>query len=211
MTIGTAAVASTKVRSTLGSCARVSPKARLRTVRLGKTAPQIIRGSWCLVGGGTGPVRLSVMVVLLRDAWMGGVESRSDGEPGPEVADGAQHVVLDEFVVDRDGGCGALAGGGDDLGARVGRVPGDPDTRHTRAPSGVGDDPATLVGGAAQRQQQVAVGCESGPDEHGIPRHDPAVLELHAGQGVVLDDEPGDGSFDDADGAGHELFALDRG
>ncbi len=53
MTIGTATVASTKVLSTPGRSARVSPSARLSAVRVGNTATQIISASWCLVGGGT--------------------------------------------------------------------------------------------------------------------------------------------------------------
>ena len=46
----------------------------------------------------------------------------SGGKPGPEVVDGSAHVLLDEVVVDGDRGGGALAGRGDDLGARVGGV-----------------------------------------------------------------------------------------
>jgi hypothetical protein len=34
-----------------------------------------------------------------------------------EVADGVAHVVLDQVGVEGDGGCGAGACGGDDLGA----------------------------------------------------------------------------------------------
>ena len=64
MTIGTATVASTKVLSTLGRSARVSPSARLSAVSVGKTATQIISAIWCLVGGGAvGAVRISVMGV----------------------------------------------------------------------------------------------------------------------------------------------------
>ena len=44
-------VARTKVRSTGPASASQAPSARLRTVRVGKTATQIIRASWCLVGG----------------------------------------------------------------------------------------------------------------------------------------------------------------
>ena len=54
MTIGTATVASTKVRSTGLRSFSQGPIVRLRTVRVGKTASQIIRASWCLVGGPTG-------------------------------------------------------------------------------------------------------------------------------------------------------------
>src|SRR3954470_8088370 len=112
--MGTATLASTKVRSTLGSSARVSPNARLRIVRVGNTASQIISASWCLVGGGTAGAVLVRVMVFLR----GRVGANGSGrEPGPEVVDGRAHVVVDEVLVDRDGRCGALTGGGDDLGA----------------------------------------------------------------------------------------------
>src|SRR3954463_12062987 len=51
MTIGTAMEASTKVRTTVVNVRSQSPRTRLRTVRVGKTAIQIISASWCLVGG----------------------------------------------------------------------------------------------------------------------------------------------------------------
>src|SRR5690348_17708400 len=51
MTIGTAMVASTNVRTIGVSGASQSPRARLSTVRVGKTASQIMRASWCLLGG----------------------------------------------------------------------------------------------------------------------------------------------------------------
>src|SRR3954447_2798380 len=57
MTIGTATVARTKVRRTLGVSASRSPRRRLSRVRVGNTATQIISASWCLVGGGSGLVR----------------------------------------------------------------------------------------------------------------------------------------------------------
>src|SRR6187397_1367335 len=118
MTIGTATVASTNVRSTLGRPARRSPRARLRTVRVGNTATQIMSASWCLVGGGT-----CDMVLLLRSGV--GLDRGSGRQAGPEVVDGTAYVVRDEVVVDGDGRRGALAGGGDDLGARVDGVAGD--------------------------------------------------------------------------------------
>src|SRR3954463_9340467 len=54
MTMGTATVASTKVRSTGVSTRSQSPSSRLMTVRVGNTASQIMRASWCLLGGPTG-------------------------------------------------------------------------------------------------------------------------------------------------------------
>src|ERR671932_24771 len=57
MTIGTATVARTNVRITGLSVCSQSPRARLRTVRVGKTATQIMRASWCLVGAPGGASR----------------------------------------------------------------------------------------------------------------------------------------------------------
>src|SRR4051812_32025283 len=54
MTIGTATVARTNVRGTTARSASAWPRLRLRTTRVGNTASQIIRASWCLDGGGTG-------------------------------------------------------------------------------------------------------------------------------------------------------------
>src|SRR4051794_41952960 len=51
MTIGTAIVASTKVRRTGVNVLSQPPRARFRTGRVGKTASQIIRASWWRVGG----------------------------------------------------------------------------------------------------------------------------------------------------------------
>src|SRR3954453_7177202 len=73
MTIGTATVASTNVRRTGFVSLSEGPMVRFRTVRVGKTAIQIISASWCFVGGptaGTGravgvPTAFSDMVVLL--------------------------------------------------------------------------------------------------------------------------------------------------
>ena len=59
--------------------------------------------------------------------------------------------------------------------------------------------------------EQVVVGDERGADEQRVARHDPAVVQLDAGQPVVLDDEPLDGALDDADGAGDELSRCSRG
>lgn len=51
MTMGTAMVARTKVRSTGFIGRSQSPRARLMNVRVGNTQSQIISASWCLVGG----------------------------------------------------------------------------------------------------------------------------------------------------------------
>ena len=55
----------------------------------------------------------------------------------------------------------------------------------------VDDDPAVVTGGAAEADEQVAVGDEPGADEHRGPGHDLAGLELDPDQPVVVDDEPG--------------------
>src|SRR3954463_6879469 len=162
MTIGTATVARTSVLSTLGSPARVSPKARLITVRVGKTATQIIRASWCLVGGGTDGV---CMECSSGDGWL------SDGKAQTEPGDRDRDVLLDEVVVDRDGRGRPFAGRGDDLGAWVGGVAGGPDPRDGREAGAVGDHPAVVVGGASELCEQVVVGHERGADEHRRPRN----------------------------------------
>ena len=52
MTIGTAMVASTNVRTTGERVFNQSPSARLMTVSVGKTLSQIMTLRWCLLGGG---------------------------------------------------------------------------------------------------------------------------------------------------------------
>jgi hypothetical protein len=59
---------------------------------------------------------------------------------------------------------------------------------------GVGDDPAVVVSGATEAGQQGLVGHEARTDGHRSPGHEPAAVELDAGQAVVLDDEAGDGA-----------------
>ncbi len=54
MTIGTAIVASTKVRATGDRDSSWSPIARFRAVSVGKTASQFIIASWWRLGGGIG-------------------------------------------------------------------------------------------------------------------------------------------------------------
>src|SRR4029079_10804018 len=97
-------------------------------------------------------------------------------------------VVLDEVGVDVDGGGRTLAGGGDDLGARVGDVAGHPDAGASGAPGGVFDDPAALVARAAEAHEQLVVGHEGGRDEQRVPGHDTAVGQLDPHQSVVLDE-----------------------
>jgi hypothetical protein len=53
MTIGTAIVANTNVRTTGESGLNHSPSTRLIVVSVGKTQSQIMMASWCLLGGGT--------------------------------------------------------------------------------------------------------------------------------------------------------------
>src|SRR5665647_1978491 len=185
-------------------------------VRVGKTASQIISASWCLFGGGTwedcGAGRSLDMVVLLD---VGGSELRivmvGDGSglvAAAEVSDGVLDVLLDQVGVEGDGGRGFLTCGCDDLGARVGRVPGDPDARHAGTARRVGDHPAGVVDGAAEADQQIAVRDESRAYEDRRSADGPAALQLDAAQLVVLDEESLHGPVDDADRARRELFAL---
>jgi hypothetical protein len=51
MTMGTATVARTRVRTIGPRSASHGPTVRFSTVSVGKTAIQIIRASWCFVGG----------------------------------------------------------------------------------------------------------------------------------------------------------------
>ena len=51
-------------------------------------------------------------------------------------------------------------------------------------------DPAGVVEVAAQADEQVVFGHEPRTDEHRRSGDDPAVVQLDAGQPVVLDDEP---------------------
>jgi hypothetical protein len=73
MTTGTAIVARMNVRGTVDSVRSRSPISTFRTVSVGKTANQIIRASWCLLGGGTRVVagdRSAVMgALLVRGGW----------------------------------------------------------------------------------------------------------------------------------------------
>src|SRR6478609_9315666 len=71
MTMGTAMVARMKVRRTGLVSFSDGPMVRLMRVRVGKTAIQIIRASWCLVGGPTtGIGRAACEVVLVWGAWL---------------------------------------------------------------------------------------------------------------------------------------------
>src|SRR3954464_6634069 len=136
-----------------------------------------------------------------------GVGDRCDGESVVEVADGVAHVFVDQFGVDGDGRRGA--GGGDDLGAGVGDVPGGPDPRDTGAPGGVDGDPAVGVDVAAEADEQGAVRDQAGRHEQRVNWKNAAVAHLHAPQPVrIVDDELVDGAFDDADTAGQHLGSL---
>src|SRR5919205_4672755 len=95
----------------------------------------------------------------------------SDHGAGGEGVHGGADVLIDEVAVDGDGGRGTFTGGGDDLGARVGDVAGDPDAADAGRPVGAGGDPAVLVEGAAQADQQVIVGDEPRWDEQRRPRN----------------------------------------
>src|SRR5829696_1934268 len=78
------------------------------------------------------------------------------------IADSVAHVVFDEVSVERDGGHRACAGGGDDLGARVGDVSGRPDSRNACPSRGVGGDPAVGVQIAAKADEQAVFGTKRG-------------------------------------------------
>jgi hypothetical protein len=54
MTTGTAIVARTNVRATGDMESSRSPSVTLSAVSVGKTQSQIIRASWCRLGGGIG-------------------------------------------------------------------------------------------------------------------------------------------------------------
>src|SRR3954462_5596700 len=114
MTIGTATVASTKVRTTGDSVPSQSPSVRLSTVRVGNTASQIITASWCLVGGPTG-VRVGCGAGDMGSPRYGlwwkvgtGAGTAAGSAALVERGDRGADVVVDEVGVDRDGGGGAF-------------------------------------------------------------------------------------------------------
>src|SRR4051794_13497199 len=130
---------------------------------------------------------------------------------GVEGVDGVTDVVLGEIGVQGDGGRGAGAGGGDDLGARVDDVACGPHARDGGAAGGVRGDPAVVVDLAAQVDEEPAVRYEARRDEQRLAGHDAAVVHLDAAQLVVVDDQLFDRAFDDDDGAGDELGPLGGG
>jgi hypothetical protein len=119
-------------------------------------------------------------------------------------------VLADQVGVEGDRRGGSLAGGGDDLGARVGGVAGHPHAGDAGAPHRVVDHPAVLVHRAAQPGEEVGVGDEAWAHEHRRPGDDAAFGQLDALELVVSDDEPGDGALDDADATGGQQLALGR-
>src|SRR4051794_31784365 len=131
MTIGTAMVASTKVRTTGVSGRSQSPRARLRMVRVGKTATQIMRASSCLVGGPATGANGQAAVGGWggHDQLLGCVPGESGREAQIEGVKGVADVIVREVAVQGDGGCRTGAGGGDDLGARVNDIAGGPHPR----------------------------------------------------------------------------------
>ena len=87
-------------------------------------------------------------------------------------------VFLDEVGVDRDGGGGPLAGGGDHLGARVSGVPGDPHARNARPAGRLDLDEAAAVDRAAERRDQAVLArVERRADEDRGARDLATVLE----------------------------------
>ncbi len=99
---------------------------------------------------------------------------------------GFANVVADEVGVDGDGSCGAFACRGNDLGAGVGDVPGNPNTRNRRPTGRILDDPIA-VEFTTKLGEQVVVRYESGRDEESVTSHDPAIVEYDSDQVVVLD------------------------
>ena len=118
-----------QVRRTGPRCDSQGPNVRLRTVRVGKTASQIMTASWC--SGRPGGPGWCDMSELLNE-WVS--EGRGVGARDADV-------LLDEVVVDGDRGGGALAGSGDHLRTWVDRVPRRPDTGDAGASGAVDADP----------------------------------------------------------------------
>ncbi len=106
-----------------------------------------------------------------------------------KLADRVEDVVIDEVGVQRDSGCRAGTGGGDDLGSRVDDVAGRPDSRDAGASRAVDARPAVGVDVdvAAQAHEQCAVRDEAGRHEQRVAGHDRAIVHLDAAQvvGVV--------------------------
>ena len=71
--------------------------------------------------------------------------------------------------------------------------------------------PAVVVSRAAEVGEQRVVGDEPRSDEHGGSGNHLTGCQFDPGEAVVLDDEAGDRSVDDSDGAGGELLSLRRG
>ena len=226
MTIGTATVARMKVRRTALRSASEGPMVRFSTVRVGKTGDPdherelVLAGRSDRCGGGLGVsgghggvpsigVSGSGLSCAVVPRWFG--RDRLDREPEPEVGDGDRDVLVDEVVVDGDGGGGAFAGGGDDLGTGVDRVPGRPDAGNAGARRWRRPRPSRCRGWRSRGRR---AGCRWGRTGGGRTRRRAArrwpSVELDAGEAVVVDDEAGDGLVHDADGAGGELFTLLR-
>src|SRR3954466_6214238 len=110
-------VASTNVRTTGDRVLSQSPRARLRTVRVGNTASQIISASWCFVGGPGRPVGGGGAVVrgwlVMEQGWV-------------RAADGPTNVAVsgkpgsDERVEDTS--AAAIAVALDQVGSRLKRI-----------------------------------------------------------------------------------------
>ena len=87
------------------------------------------------------------------------------------------------------------------------QTPGD-----ARASGGVDADEAEIVGLAAELlQESVEARAHLGPDEESGSLNGSTVAEHHTPQAVVLDDDPANLAFDNADVAGFELLALRLG
>ena len=85
------------------------------------------------------------------------IDAVAGGSGAAALCSGVPDVLLDEVVVDCDGGSGSFACGGDDLGARVAGVAGHPDAGDTGSAGGVDPDEPSFVDLAAQRVDQVVV------------------------------------------------------
>ena len=85
---------------------------------------ELVLGRWAGRAGRRAGLRVGhgLLRLLERVVWL-----RQGPKPWLKSWTALRDVALDEVGVEGDGGRGAVAGGGDDLGARVGDVAGDPD------------------------------------------------------------------------------------
>ena len=153
-----------------------SPSTRLRAVSVGKTQSQIMRASWCLLGGG---MRLAVSGCRRRCGGGGfqhGVLSVRHGSvliSSGRPANRGPDVLFDQVGVDRDRGGGPFAGGGDHLGTRVDDVAGHPDAGNAREPAAPVIAQPSSSRSQPRPDEQVVVRDESRRDEERVAREPP--------------------------------------